>query len=91
MREGYFDMHAIASLLKLYLRELPSIVLTKDMWRGVPGEMSWERCPGRGVLGEVFEERRPLRRNRRGEEVSWEPPLGDFQSPRTRVLGGSNA
>ena len=29
--EAYFDVHAIASLLKLYLRELPSMILTKDM------------------------------------------------------------
>ena len=29
--EPYFDVHAVASLLKLYLRELPQPVLTRDM------------------------------------------------------------
>ena len=29
--EVYFDVHAVASLLKLYLRELPQPVLTRDM------------------------------------------------------------
>ena len=29
--EQYFDVHAVASLLKLYLRELPSTVLTRDL------------------------------------------------------------
>ena len=29
--EPYFDVHAIASLLKQYLRELPSMILTKEL------------------------------------------------------------
>ena len=29
--EQYFDVHAVASLLKLYLRELPSTVLTREL------------------------------------------------------------
>lgn len=29
--EQYFDVHAVASLLKLYLRELPSTILTRDL------------------------------------------------------------
>lgn len=29
--EHYFDIHAVASLLKLYLRELPSTILTRDL------------------------------------------------------------
>ncbi|KAK4044454.1 hypothetical protein C8A01DRAFT_12269 [Parachaetomium inaequale] len=29
--EQYYDIHAIASLLKLYLRELPSTILTNDL------------------------------------------------------------
>ena len=29
--ETYFDVHAVASLLKLYLRELPSMILTKQL------------------------------------------------------------
>jgi RalA-binding protein 1 len=28
---NYYDVHAVASLLKLYLRELPSSVLTRDL------------------------------------------------------------
>ena len=31
--EEYFDVHAIAGLLKLYLRELPSSILTRDLQR----------------------------------------------------------
>ena len=30
--EPYFDVHAVASLLKLYLRELPQPVLTRDLY-----------------------------------------------------------
>ncbi|OAA82544.1 RhoGAP domain-containing protein [Akanthomyces lecanii RCEF 1005] len=29
--EHYYDIHAVASLLKLYLRELPSTILTRDL------------------------------------------------------------
>ncbi|KAG6152643.1 hypothetical protein E4U11_007308 [Claviceps purpurea] len=29
--EQYYDMHAVASLLKLYLRELPTTILTRDL------------------------------------------------------------
>jgi RalA-binding protein 1 len=29
--EQYFDVHAVASLLKLYLRELPSTILTREL------------------------------------------------------------
>ncbi|KAM3507006.1 hypothetical protein MY11210_007327 [Beauveria gryllotalpidicola] len=29
--ENYYDIHAVASLLKLYLRELPSTILTRDL------------------------------------------------------------
>ncbi|EGX92001.1 RhoGAP domain-containing protein [Cordyceps militaris CM01] len=29
--ETYYDIHAVASLLKLYLRELPSSILTRDL------------------------------------------------------------
>ncbi|KAJ0160209.1 putative Rho-type GTPase-activating protein 2 [Colletotrichum tanaceti] len=29
--ETYFDIHAVASLLKLYLRELPTTILTRDL------------------------------------------------------------
>lgn len=29
--EQYYDVHAVASLLKLYLRELPSTILTRDL------------------------------------------------------------
>ncbi len=29
--EQYFDVHAVASLLKLYLRELPTTILTRDL------------------------------------------------------------
>ncbi|KAG5929471.1 hypothetical protein E4U53_002437, partial [Claviceps sorghi] len=29
--EQYYDIHAVASLLKLYLRELPTTILTKDL------------------------------------------------------------
>lgn len=29
--ENYYDIHAIASLLKLYLRELPSTILTREL------------------------------------------------------------
>lgn len=29
--QPYFDVHAVASLLKLYLRELPSMILTKEL------------------------------------------------------------
>ncbi|KAI9655193.1 MAG: hypothetical protein M1829_000689 [Trizodia sp. TS-e1964] len=29
--DHYFDVHAVASLLKMYLRELPSTVLTRDL------------------------------------------------------------
>lgn len=29
--DTYYDVHAVASLLKLYLRELPSMVLTRDL------------------------------------------------------------
>jgi len=28
---NYYDVHAVASLLKLYLRELPSSILTRDL------------------------------------------------------------
>ncbi|KAJ8606513.1 hypothetical protein MRB53_040888 [Persea americana] len=31
--DEYFDVHAIAGLLKLYLRELPSSILTRDLQR----------------------------------------------------------
>ena len=29
--EAYYDIHAVASLLKLYLRELPTTILTRDL------------------------------------------------------------
>jgi RalA-binding protein 1 len=29
--ENYYDIHAVASLLKLYLRELPTTILTRDL------------------------------------------------------------
>ena len=29
--QPYFDVHAVASLLKRYLRELPSMILTKEL------------------------------------------------------------
>ncbi|PFH60491.1 hypothetical protein XA68_10881 [Ophiocordyceps unilateralis] len=31
--EQYYDIHAVASLLKLYLRELPTMILTRDLQR----------------------------------------------------------
>ncbi|KJZ77850.1 hypothetical protein HIM_02487 [Hirsutella minnesotensis 3608] len=31
--EQYYDIHAVASLLKLYLRELPTTILTRDLQR----------------------------------------------------------
>jgi RalA-binding protein 1 len=31
LEEEYYDVHAVASLLKLYLRELPSSILTRDL------------------------------------------------------------
>ena len=30
LEEEYYDVHAVASLLKLYLRELPTSILTRD-------------------------------------------------------------
>ncbi|KAI0889760.1 RhoGAP-domain-containing protein [Annulohypoxylon maeteangense] len=32
--ETYYDIHAVASLLKLYLRELPTTILTRDLHMG---------------------------------------------------------
>lgn len=47
--ETYYDIHAVASLLKLYLRELPSSVLTRELhldFVHVIGECSLSRKSG---------------------------------------------
>lgn len=53
--EPYYDVHAVASLLKLYLRELPQPILTRDLHIQFIKVLG-EQCPFLSLLSYLYED-----------------------------------
>ena len=58
----YYDVHAVASLLKLYLRELPTSILTQELHRGFQGCLGKSRavCEGASAYASDLDKERKL-------------------------------